>query len=124
MIVELTPQNKKKEIIYYCKKELGEITIKYIDKDTGELISEELNRDLEFGNYKLEPKSIEGYIVVNGHEVNKDIEEKREINEDVFNEADEEVEVMDVEIVEEDDILREMKEFKNMIELGDIVDVQ
>lgn len=96
MRVNLTIDNKDKVIEFHYKKVKGNITIKFIDDDTGEVIKTKILSDLELGTHNIKPTEIEGYKFV-GEEIVEEIEE----NEDDYDEEDDENEIDDEEYDED-----------------------
>lgn len=116
MRVNLSIDNKDKIIEFHYKKVKGNITIKFIDDDTGEVIKTKILSDLELGTHNIKPTEIEGYKFV-GEEIveeTEDEEEYEEYDEDELDddEYDEEIEEDDDEVEElEDDELDSIKKF-------------
>lgn len=118
MRVNLTIDNKDKIIEFHYKKVKGNITIKFIDDDTGEVIKTKILSDLELGMHNIKPTEIEGYKFV-GEEIVEEIEEDEddydeEYDEDEIDELeyDEDIEDDEDEIEElEDDELDSIKKF-------------
>lgn len=118
MRVNLTIDNKDKVIEFHYKKVKGNITIKFIDDDTGEVIKTKILSDLELGTHNIKPTEIEGYKFV-GEEIVEEIEEDEldydeEYDEDEIDdeEYDEDIEDDEDEIEElEDDELDSIKKF-------------
>lgn len=118
MRVNLTIDNKDKIIEFHYKKVKGNITIKFIDDDTGEVIKTKILSDLELGTHNIKPTEIEGYKFV-GEEIVEEIEEDEldydeEYDEDEIDdeEYDEDIEDDEDEIEElEDDELDSIKKF-------------
>lgn len=118
MRVNLTIDNKDKIIEFHYKKVKGNITIKFIDDDTGEVIKTKILSDLELGTHNIKPTEIEGYKFV-GEEIVEEIEEDEldydeEYDEDEIDdeEYDEDIEDDEEEIEElEDDELDSIKKF-------------
>lgn len=116
MRVNLSIDNKDKVIEFHYKKVKGNITIKFIDDDTGEVIKTKILSDLELGTHNIKPTEIEGYKFV-GEEIveeTEDEEEYEEYDEDELDddEYDEEIEEDDDEVEElEDDELDSIKKF-------------
>lgn len=118
MRVNLTIDNKDKVIEFHYKKVKGNITIKFIDDDTGEVIKTKILSDLELGTHNIKPTEIEGYKFV-GEEIVEEIEEDEldydeEYDEDEIDdeEYDEDIEDDEEEIEElEDDELDSIKKF-------------
>lgn len=110
MRVNLSIDNKDKTIEFHYKKVKGNITIKFIDDDTGEVIKTKILSDLELGTHNIKPTEIEGYKFV-GEEIVEETEDEEEY-EDYDEEYDEEIEEDDDEIEElEDDELDSIKKF-------------
>lgn len=110
MRVNLTIDNKDKIIEFHYKKVKGNITIKFIDDDTGEVIKTKILSDLELGTHNIKPTEIEGYKFV-GEEIVEEIEEEDE--EDYDEEYDEneiDDEEYDEEIEEDDDEIEELED--------------
>lgn len=118
MRVNLTIDNKDKVIEFHYKKVKGNITIKYIDDDTGEVIKTKILSDLELGTHNIKPTEIEGYKFV-GEEIVEEIEEDEENYDEEYDEDeiddeeyDEDIEDDEEEIEElEDDELDSIKKF-------------
>lgn len=118
MRVNLTIDNKDKIIEFHYKKVKGNITIKFIDDDTGEVIKTKILSDLELGTHNIKPTEIEGYKFV-GEEIVEEIEDDEEdygeeYDEDEIDdeEYDEDIEDDEEEIEElEDDELDSIKKF-------------
>lgn len=118
MRVNLTIDNKDKIIEFHYKKVKGNITIKFIDDDTGEVIKTKILSDLELGTHNIKPTEIEGYKFV-GEEIVEEIEddeddydEEYDENEIDDEEYDEDIEDDEEEIEElEDDELDSIKKF-------------
>ena len=118
MRVNLTIDNKDKIIEFHYKKVKGNITIKYIDDDTGEVIKTKILSDLELGTHNIKPTEIEGYKFV-GEEIVEEIEEDEESYDEEYDEEeiddeeyDEDIEDDEEEIEElEDDELDSIKKF-------------
>ena len=121
MRVNLSIDNKDKIIEFHYKKVKGNITIKFIDDDTGEVIKTKILSDLELGTHNIKPTEIEGYKFV-GEEIveetedEEDEEDYEEYDEDELelddDEYDEEIEDDDDEVEElEDDELDSIKKF-------------
>lgn len=118
MRVNLTIDNKDKIIEFHYKKVKGNVTIKFIDDDTGEVIKTKILSDLELGTHNIKPTEIEGYKFV-GEEIVEEIEEDEldydeEYDEDEIDdeEYDEDIEDDEDEIEElEDDELDSIKKF-------------
>lgn len=117
MRVNLTIDNKDKIIEFHYKKVKGNITIKFIDDDTGEVIKTKILSDLELGTHNIKPTEIEGYKFV-GEEIVEEIEDEdeedydEEMDELDDDEYDEEIEEDDDEVEElEDDELDSIKKF-------------
>ena len=96
----------------------GNITIKFIDDDTGEVIKTKILSDLELGTHNIKPTEIEGYKFV-GEEIVEEIEEDEENYDEEYDEDeiddeeyDEDIEDDEEEIEElEDDELDSIKKF-------------
>lgn len=116
MRVNLSIDNKDKIIEFHYKKVKGNITIKFIDDDTGEVIKTKILSDLELGTHNIKPTEIEGYKFV-GEEIVEEAEDEEdyeEYDEDELDddEYDEEIEDDDDEVEElEDDELDSIKKF-------------
>ena len=118
MRVNLTIDNKDKVIEFHYKKVKGNITIKFIDDDTGEVIKTKILSDLELGTHNIKPTEIEGYKFV-GEEIVEEIEEDEENYDEEYDEDeiddeeyDEDIEDDEEEIEElEDDELDSIKKF-------------
>ena len=115
MRVNLSIDNKDKTIEFHYKKVKGNITIKFIDDDTGEVIKTKILSDLELGTHNIKPTEIEGYKFV-GEEIVEETEDEEEYDEYELelddDEYDEEIEDDDDEIEElEDDELDSIKKF-------------
>lgn len=118
MRVNLTIDNKDKVIEFHYKKVKGNITIKFIDDDTGEVIKTKILSDLELGTHNIKPTEIEGYKFV-GEEIVEEIEEDEESYDEEYDEDeiddeeyDEDIEDDEEEIEElEDDELDSIKKF-------------
>lgn len=118
MRVNLTIDNKDKVIEFHYKKVKGNITIKFIDDDTGEVIKTKILSDLELGTHNIKPTEIEGYKFV-GEEIVEEIEEDEENYDEEYDENeiddeeyDEDIEDDEEEIEElEDDELDSIKKF-------------
>lgn len=118
MRVNLTIDNKDKVIEFHYKKVKGNITIKFIDDDTGEVIKTKILSDLELGTHNIKPTEIEGYKFV-GEEIVEDIEDDEEYDDEEYDENeiddeeyDEDIEDDEEEIEElEDDELDSIKKF-------------
>lgn len=120
MRVNLSIDNKDKVIEFHYKKVKGNITIKFIDDDTGEVIKTKILSDLELGTHNIKPTEIEGYKFV-GEEIVEEIEEDEEDYDEEYDENeieldddeyDEDIEEDDDEIEElEDDELDSIKKF-------------
>lgn len=126
MRVNLSIDNKDKIIEFHYKKVKGNITIKFIDDDTGEVIKTKILSDLELGTHNIKPTEIEGYKFVGeeiveeiddnddedeyDEEIEEDEDEVEELEDD--DEYDEEIEEDDDEVEElEDDELDSIKKF-------------
>lgn len=79
MLVELNKENKDKTVVFYCKKIKGSITVRYVDADTNEVISEEFLRDTELSQYNISPKELDGYELLEGYEI---VEEEHKTDKD------------------------------------------
>ena len=119
MRVNLSIDNKDKVIEFHYKKVKGNITIKFIDDDTGEVIKTKILSDLELGTHNIKPTEIEGYKFV-GEEIVEETEDEEEYEDydedelelDDDEEYDEEIEEDDDEVEElEDDELDSIKKF-------------
>lgn len=118
MRVNLTIDNKDKVIEFHYKKVKGNITIKFIDDDTGEVIKTKILSDLELGTHNIKPTEIEGYKFV-GEEIVEEVEEDEDDYDEEYDENeiddeeyDEDIEDDEEEIEElEDDELDSIKKF-------------
>ena len=102
MRVNLTIDNKDKIIEFHYKKVKGNITIKFIDDDTGEVIKTKILSDLELGTHNIKPTEIEGYKFV-GEEIVEEIEEDEE-------DYDEEYDENEIDDEEYDDLFDDLDE--------------
>lgn len=60
--VEITKERLEIHIVFEYDKILGSITVRYIDKNTGEEIAEPtIMENLPLGTYEIAPKKISGY---------------------------------------------------------------
>jgi hypothetical protein len=109
MRVNLTIDNKDKIIEFHYKKVKGNITIKFIDDDTGEVIKTKILSDLELGTHNIKPTEIEGYKFV-GEEIVEEIEEDEEDYDEEYDEDEIDDDEYDEEIEEDDDEIEELED--------------
>ena len=109
MRVNLTIDNKDKIIEFYYKKVKGNITIKFIDDDTGEVIKTKILSDLELGTHNIKPTEIEGYKFV-GEEIVEEIEEDEEDYDEEYDENEIDDEEYDEEIEEDEEEIEELED--------------
>lgn len=109
MRVNLSIDNKDKTIEFHYKKVRGNITIKFIDDDTGEVIKTKILSDLELGTHNIKPTEIEGYKFV-GEEIVEEIEEDEEDYDEEYDENEIDDEEYDEDIEEDDDEIEELED--------------
>ncbi len=109
MRVNLTIDNKDKIIEFHYKKVKGNVTIKFIDDDTGEVIKTKILSDLELGTHNIKPTEIEGYKFV-GEEIVEEIEEDEEDYDEEYDENEIDDEEYDEDIEEDDDEIEELED--------------
>lgn len=109
MRVNLTIDNKDKIIEFHYKKVKGNITIKFIDDDTGEVIKTKILSDLELGTHNIKPTEIEGYKFV-GEEIVEEIEEDEENYDEEYDEDEVDDEEYDEDIEDDEDEIEELED--------------
>ena len=109
MRVNLTIDNKDKIIEFHYKKVKGNITIKFIDDDTGEVIKTKILSDLELGTHNIKPTEIEGYKFV-GEEIVEEIEEDEENYDEEYDEDEIDDEEYDEDIEDDEDEIEELED--------------
>lgn len=109
MRVNLTIDNKDKIIEFHYKKVKGNITIKFIDDDTGEVIKTKILSDLELGTHNIKPTEIEGYKFV-GEEIVEEIEEDEDDYDEEYDENEIDDEEYDEDIEDDEDEIEELED--------------
>lgn len=109
MRVNLTIDNKDKIIEFHYKKVKGNITIKFIDDDTGEVIKTKILSDLELGTHNIKPTEIEGYKFV-GEEIVEEIEEDEDDYDEEYDEDEVDDEEYDEDIEDDEDEIEELED--------------
>ena len=109
MRVNLTIDNKDKIIEFHYKKVKGNITIKFIDDDTGEVIKTKILSDLELGTHNIKPTEIEGYKFV-GEEIVEEIEDDEEDYGEEYDEDEIDDEEYDEDIEDDEDEIEELED--------------
>lgn len=109
MRVNLTIDNKDKIIEFHYKKVKGNITIKFIDDDTGEVIKTKILSDLELGTHNIKPTEIEGYKFV-GEEIVEEIEEDEENYDEEYDEDEVDDEEYDEDIEDDEEEIEELED--------------
>lgn len=109
MRVNLTIDNKDKIIEFHYKKVKGNITIKFIDDDTGEVIKTKILSDLELGTHNIKPTEIEGYKFV-GEEIVEEIEEDELDYDEEYDEDEVDDEEYDEDIEDDEDEIEELED--------------
>lgn len=109
MRVNLTIDNKNKIIEFHYKKVKGNITIKFIDDDTGEVIKTKILSDLELGMHNIKPTEIEGYKFV-GEEIVEEIEEDEDDYDEEYDEDEIDDEEYDEDIEDDEDEIEELED--------------
>lgn len=109
MRVNLTIDNKDKIIEFHYKKVKGNITIKFIDDDTGEVIKTKILSDLELGMHNIKPTEIEGYKFV-GEEIVEEIEEDEDDYDEEYDEDEIDDEEYDEDIEDDEDEIEELED--------------
>lgn len=109
MRVNLTIDNKDKVIEFHYKKVKGNITIKFIDDDTGEVIKTKILSDLELGTHNIKPTEIEGYKFV-GEEIVEETEEDEDDYNEEYDEDEIEDEEYDEDIEDDEDEIEELED--------------
>lgn len=109
MRVNLTIDNKDKVIEFHYKKVKGNITIKFIDDDTGEVIKTKILSDLELGTHNIKPTEIEGYKFV-GEEIVEEIEDDEDDYDEEYDENEIDDEEYDEDIEDDEDEIEELED--------------
>lgn len=109
MRVNLTIDNKDKVIEFHYKKVKGNVTIKFIDDDTGEVIKTKILSDLELGTHNIKPTEIEGYKFV-GEEIVEEIEEDEDDYDEEYDEDEIDDEEYDEDIEDDEDEIEELED--------------
>ena len=72
MKVNLDLNNKDKIVEFHYRKVKGNIVIRYINDDTGEVLETTILNDLDLGEHNIKPNYIKGYELVDCYEAPQD----------------------------------------------------
>ena len=119
MKVNLDINNRDKIVEFHYRKVKGNIVIRCINDDTGEVFETTILNDLDLGEHDIKPSYIKGYELVDCCEVLEDDINDIELNidkKDIEEEDEENIEEEEIELSNEDrlnsirDFLKDLEE--------------